>query len=795
MTLNRSIFCVVIATYVWAIEGCQSIFAPAFLTSGLILAFGIMVHLIRHPEAHNGRRIFAVAVDMGSICLVMHEGDESTAVFFPLILWIICGNGFRFGLPGLWASTALGLFGFSAVVATTVFWKESWSLTIGLLVGMIILPAYVSILIKKLYLAKARAEEASHAKSAFLTNVSHELRTPLQAIIGAGNLLTRTQANDEQTGLFQTVKEASNILLSMVDQLLKFSSIEQGTLTRDVREFNVLDLLSEVKRVVSAASQSKGLTISMHVDVSTPFIVKADRTLIRDVLISLAGNAIKFTDKGGVLFTVDAREQTPYGARLRFEVIDTGVGVAPEIQQEVFDRFFTSANASNPGLGGTGIGLAICKSLVEVLGGDIGLHESHRQGAAFWFRVPIELGTVAPRQSTSPKPRAALFIPYNVPKGRLIKEVSEQGRSIMDAGSPNRTFREFLTTAWSEPCIMLVATPKSDAAYTEMFKTLKEADSRSHTPIVLVDEVGQDVPAQDLRWLAPLRLHWNFSDEDMRHALEAADLLATCIEASEDIVQPDVLRQLRILIVDDNKTSRVIFSKMVEGLGHVCDLAANGDEALNALEIESFSLVLMDVNMPEMDGLEATKLQRVAELGLSRTPIFGITADATPELAERCRRAGMDGCLVKPITITSLQRLLATFNVFPIQDSDSVSNVADLHEQPVELEIDRALILSLRDIGGQDFVREVFADFIREVVSLVDNLSLALARADIANSRFLGHALASAAANIGAVRIRKLGLEIESASDLKLRADGHNMVKEMRYRIAGFANAMQQSAY
>ena len=794
MTLNRGIFCAVMATYVWVIEGPQSSFAPSFLVFGLFLTFGILAHIIKSPRAHNSRRLFAIAVDVGAICLVMHKGNETTAVFFPLILWVMCGNGFRFGLPGLWASTALGLLGFSTMAATTNFWKESLSLTAGLIIGLVILPAYVSILIRKLYQAKARAEDANQAKTEFLTNVSHELRTPLQAIVGAGNLLARTQTNQEQTGLFQTLNEASNILLSMIDGLLKFSSIERGAIVHDVREFNVLELLNEVKRVAGAACKAKGLTVSIHIEVSVPLVVKGGRDLIRDVLLSLAGNAVRFTSEGGVLLTVSNTEKTTTGKSLTFEVIDTGVGVPPEIQEKVFDRFYTSASASNPGSGGTGIGLAICKGLVQALGGEIGLHRGQSHGAAFWFRVPVEVGVATPHRSMSPQPAAALFMPYNIPKGRLLNMLFEQRRRVEDTGSPNCTFSDFLTTARNEPRTMLVATPRSDAAYSAMSKMLKHADRDSHVPVILVDEVGQTVPTQDLRRLAPLRLRGNFTDQEMGRALEIADLLAADTTESDITEQSAIAGQLRILIVDDNKTNRTIFAKMVECAGHTCDLAASGDEALDALEHKDFSLVLMDVNMPGTDGLEATKLQRLAESGLARTPIIGITADASPALAEKCHQAGMDGCLVKPITIATMKEALGRFCTSSAQTNKPASNVVNLREPPIEAEVDNSLILSLKGIGGTEFVQEVLSDFGRDVTSLVDDLGLALARTDVANCRFIGHALASAAANIGAIRVRKLGLEIENASDLKLQAEGYEMVKAIRYAIAGFINLMRNDA-
>jgi len=792
MTLNRVLFCIVMAGYIWVNEGPQSSFAPSLLIGGLLLSVGILAHLLLHPAAHAGRRTFAVLVDLGTICLVMHRGDEATAVFFPLILWVMCGNGFRFGLPGLWLSTALGILGFSAVAATTRFWRESLSLTIGLIIGLIILPAYVSILIKKLYLAKARAEAASRAKTEFLTNVSHELRTPLQAIVGASGLLAGTKIDNEQTGLVQTVADASNILLAMISGLLGFSSIEKGKLICEAEEFNVVELLDEVTKLTHAACQAKGLAASMHIGQATSLVVRGDKKNIREVIINLAGNAIKFTDQGGVLLTVDLARNAAQKEVLVFEVIDTGIGVSAEIRERVFEQFFSGATPSKPSRGGFGIGLAICKKLVDVMSGDIGLRSEEHQGAAFWFRVPVECVEAAARQANASKADVALFMPYNIAKGRLFKLLSDQNRETLDAGSANHSFSKFLQTVRGKRCILLVATPKSDTAYLEVSKALKDVKFDPRVPVVLVDEMGQATPTLDLRQLAQLRLAWNFTDEDMIRVLASADSLAADTSASSNTTQPVPSERHRVLIVDDNRTSRVVFSKMVESIGHVYQLAVNGEEALDALEQKRFSLVLMDVNMPDMDGLEVTRLQRLAELGGARTPIVGMTADASPGLAERCRSAGMDDCLVKPVSMQVLRQLLATFSTMSNQVRRTDGTLTIVHDIKVEPEIDGALISSLESIGGQAFVQEVLSDFRRDAASLLNDLSFAMAQADIAKSRFVGHALASASANIGAVQVRRLGLEVERATELRLTSDGQRIVDELRQATASFMEAIQQ---
>lgn len=797
MTANRSLFCVVIVSYIWFIEGWQSASAPPVLFAGFAMTAGILVHLLVHPRPHTARRALAAAADITIICWAMHVGNEATAVFFPLILWTICGNGFRFGLRGLWLSTALGLAGFLAVAATTPFWAESLSLTLGLSIGLIILPAYVSILIKKLYRAKERAEAANAAKTEFLTNVSHELRTPLQAIIGASGLLSHMNDNSEQAELSQTVASASAMLLSMIDGLLNFSAIERGAIRQEITEFGVIELLDDVRKLVLATCKAKGLTVSMHVGLNTPLYARGDERHMREVLLSLAGNAVKFTDKGGLLLTVSVGDAGDEALSLVFEVIDTGIGVPPELRDKVFRRFVSSASASDEQRGGMGLGLAICSGLVSAMKGQIGLSDGEGQGSAFWFRVPVERVEAGPRQPALPLSPVALSFPGGAVDGRLCRVLSDQGRDILANGGSKGSLPSISRSPPRGRHVLLMATPQSDAACSEAAEMLRDAGHYARAPItVMVDALENPGLSADLRWLAPLRLASGFTHEDAERALGIADLLAAMAEKTAAAAQTDPSKnQLNVLVVDDNKTSRTIFAKMLRNLGHSCHLAATGEEALDALEQDDFSLVLMDINMPQSDGLEVTKLQRLAEFGLDRTPIIGMTADASAGMVERCLRAGMDDCLVKPVSSSTLHQLLSNL--------DSIARSGEAGSKPArpketerspDIDIDQDLIASLGSIGGDRFLSGLLRDFERDAAFLLDDLAKAFAGTDVADIRFAGHALASAAANIGAVRIRKLGLEIERMPELRLRSDGQGKMRELGRAVEGFMVAMRRIA-
>nr|WP_255574794.1 ATP-binding protein [Caldovatus aquaticus] len=391
MSRNRLVFALLIAIYAAILGGEASGVLLSVLAVYAVLAFGVLAHLVARPGICQPRRAVALLLDMAFLSAVLHLGGEALALFFFIYLWVILGNGFRFGIPWLRAGMATGLLAFGAVVLTTPFWWDQIHLSIGLWLGMLVVPAYAGTLIRKLEQARQQAEQANQAKTLFLASVSHELRTPLTAIIGMGGLLAETRLDPAQQEMTRTIGGAARSLLGLIDGILDFSRIEAGDVRVETVEFDLLDLLDEVRRLVAVTAAEKGLTLALHVTPRTPLRLRGDRRHLQEVLTNLAGNAVKFTAAGSVVIAADLARAEPGGRRtLRFEVSDTGIGIAPEALERVFESFTQADPSILNRYGGTGLGLAICRRLVELHGGRIGVESQPGVGSTFWFTFALE---------------------------------------------------------------------------------------------------------------------------------------------------------------------------------------------------------------------------------------------------------------------------------------------------------------------------------------------------------------------------------------------------------------------
>ena len=344
-----------------------------------IVSVVLFCHLLYRPGISVGRRLVGMVFDLGLFSYGMHVGGETFALLYPVYLWVIFGNGFRFGVPYLFAASATSVLTFGTVIATTAFWQEHRGLASGLTAGLVLLPLYVSTLIRKLSEAKRQAEEANRAKSAFLASMSHEFRTPLNAIIGLSDMLRESSLDPEQDEMSDTIGKSGRQLLTLINSVLDFSRAEAGRITIKNVDFDLVSLLGEIRNMLSFEAQRKGVRLAIHCTARTPRLLVGDKPHLEEVLINLAGNAVKFTERGFVVIAVDAVARDGDRVRLRFEVTDTGIGISSDAQTRVFERFTQADETIIDRFGGTGLGLAIARQLVELQGGNIGVQSVARQ--------------------------------------------------------------------------------------------------------------------------------------------------------------------------------------------------------------------------------------------------------------------------------------------------------------------------------------------------------------------------------------------------------------------------------
>ena len=746
-----------------------------------ILALLLFCHLVYQPSISVSRRLIGLIMDLGIFSYGMHAGGETFAPLYPFYLWVIFGNGFRFGVPYLYAGLVISVITFGTVVATTPFWLNHFQLGLGLIAGLIFLPLYVSTLIRKLSKAKHQAEAANRAKSVFLASMSHEFRTPLNAIVGLSDLLHGASNDPEQEGMLEMIGQSGRRLLSLVNSVLDLSRVEAGRMSIKSVNFDPVSILTEVKNLLTVEAQRKSIKLSVYYAARTPDFVVGDKGHLEEILSNLVSNAVKFTQQGYIVIAVDAIAQDGDVTRLRFEVTDTGIGIAPDAQTRIFELFSQADETIIDRFGGTGLGLAIVKKLVELQGGTVGVDSVPGRGSSFWFEIPYRIqDRTLPHRYTGAAP--VLVIGGNEEFRALVKSCVPGANFAEDAEAGAAALAELKTNGSRRPIVLI---DQESYGALDGWALNRESDKGSvgNPSLILLmetDDIG--LPAEEMRSRFVTTVPISANSSELMSALRIGGVLE-CEKRAFEIRPMRTKRSLSILIADDNRTNQHVVAKILERAGHQSMIVEDGQAALDALGANEFDLVLMDVNMPVMNGIEATKLYRFGALGRKHVPIVAFTADATEEAGRRCKEAGMDAWLVKPI---EPNRLIETIEVLVhgAEGSESIakaSNVAN-HDLACSSKrggklpaVDESMLRALEDLGGKRFVDELATEFIHDVDEMMKKLKAIVASGDVMAFREQLHALRSAAANLGARGIFELCLKwrLIASEDLAKRGEAH----------------------
>lgn len=708
------------------------------------LSIVYVLWIFASPERNRLRRLLAMATDIGAISLNMFLGGEVGAPLYPLYLWVILGNGFRFGLKYLLASTIMGVAGFTLVLSLTSPWQDHLPLSFGLLAGVAAVPAYAASLIRKLTEAKMHAEAASRAKSRFLAIISHELRTPLNAIIGMSDLLSGTRLDDDQIDMARTIHLSGQALLSLIDSVLDFSRIEAGKTKIMAESTDLHRNLAELVAVMRHQATEKDLSLQVSIGSDVPPMVQADWPHIRQILTNLLANAIKFTDAGHIALRV-ARRSSPSGDRLLFEVEDTGIGIPEEKLGLIFDAFAQAEDTMNRRFGGSGLGLAISRQLSELMDGKLSVESRVGQGSRFSCDLPLVFAVSEP----------ALPIPLHVigfcknqdvlsPMVRLVERVSAMtNREQAEAALATATVRH--------PATLLL----DDVAGADVESLMVTAQALG-VPIMTVG-VSAEGAEQAL-----VAIKADDAEQERINALRVCRVFAGRGFYVERSSAPPAEQSRRILVAEDNRVNVKVVRKILEKAGHHVDVVGSGDAMLDAMLDGTYDIVVADVNMPGTPLTDVVKLHRMATSHLAPLPIVALSADATVETRRDCEAAGVDDYLTKPV-VASL--LLSTIDRLTRRNASAgmvaPANVADLTKHPAftgpgVLPIDWPTIDALVELGDRELVRELATDFVDDATLLIDAMERSVACGDRQHFRADCHALRSSAANVGARGITRL---------------------------------------